>query len=191
VADQQSKHVGDPINDAIYGKHGIKQGIEACFKSECYVSALILIFSAVDAMSNLIRPEGRDENTKADFIAWARRYMRLKEDTEVSPDELWSARNALVHTYGAESKDTRKGVRLLLWAVGGSKKVKYVPKLYPKFVMVDIGELSDQFYAGLDRFLVYTHEHPEKRKLMEKRLPGLLVAYDQDMLSDIGSGELA
>lgn len=177
---EESKYIGDPIHDAIFGQHGIKQGIESCFGNKCYASALILIFSAIDSLANLVRPEEREENTSTDFIGWVKRYIHLKGDTVVTPDELWSARNAIVHTYGIHSRDTRRGTRVLLWMVESDNKVAHISGSNFEYVMVDIQEFKMQFYEGLVNFLTYNYTHPEKRRLMQERLPRLLVTYSND-----------
>lgn len=176
--------VRDPLQNAIYGEHGIKRGIEACFDNGCYGSGLILIFAGIDALSNLTRPESATENTSLDFKNWVRRYIKLSGDIEVTPDDLWGARCAIVHTYGQSSRDTKsKKARVIAWIVEGRPCVRYNPSLDPDFAAVDTIALKDSFFEGIDKFLIDVFSIAELKSLVEPRLPHILTAYPWPKMS--------
>lgn len=166
----------DPLVGALFGKHGIKQAIQLLFDNECYGSGLTLIFTGMDIMANLARPEHHEENRPDDFKAWVDRYINLEGETTVTPDEWWSARNATVHTYGAYSKAVRSGkARIICWVMGGRPDVRYDRSIHADLVTVNVLALKEQFFGGMNDFIVGMFADPQQRPLMEQRMKELLI----------------
>ena len=109
----------DPIINAIYNE--IKRGIQITLDNKCLGSALILICSGVDIMANLSRPVGAREARDSDFVRWAEKYMKVVKEGGITGEELYSARCAIIHTYGVESRRTRKGT---------ARKIAFIHKGY-------------------------------------------------------------
>lgn len=169
----------DPISNAIYGPHGIKQGIKVALDNECYASALILIYSGIDAMANLGRPKNQKEVEPEDFIRWANTYIKIDAQEQITGEEFYSARCAVLHTYGVESRKTRSGTaRKLLYMVGGHPPVPvlYQPNVDKDSLLLDISALADAFFRGLDQFLIDAFADTQKRQILEERLQWLLNA---------------
>ena len=97
----------DPINIAIYD--GIKRGINVCLQSECFGSAVILTYSGIDTMAFLSMPEKQTDVRRDDFVSWCDKYIRFSGNDQLTGLELYSARCAMLHSYGVESKLTRGG----------------------------------------------------------------------------------
>jgi len=68
----------------------------------------MLTYAAIDQMSWLSIP-GEISSSK-DFKAWVKRYMLANENLDNSEDDLWAARNGLLHMGTAESNDHKRGV---------------------------------------------------------------------------------
>ena len=94
----------DPLLNAVYA--GIKRGIQICLENECFGAALVLIYAGIDAMANLGRPEEQEEVGASDFMTWCELYINLEGETEVTGEEWYSARCAVLHTYGSTSRLT-------------------------------------------------------------------------------------
>ena len=152
----------------------IGRGIQVCLENDCHGSALILIYSAIDAMAFLGLPEGRDEVKADDYIKWCERYMPLCADCSVTGDELYSARCGIVHTYAIDSRRTRSGAcRLVGYADRMEPPVRYVPSIDKNFVLVSIAALADGLFSGMDKFLVDRFSDQTVRPIIEKRLDRL------------------
>ncbi|MHB1001290.1 MAG: hypothetical protein ACYC27_18760 [Armatimonadota bacterium] len=166
----------DPIHNVIYGKHGIKAGIRLMYENQFIGQALILIFAGIDAMANIARPEGEDENKPSDFKAWTAKYIHIKEgNIEVTSDDLWSARNAIMHTYGVYSRDTRSNkAKIIGWIDRHPSSVSYNPDIHPDFMVVSIDALIKEFFKGVDQFLIDIMKDEKTRKLSEERLNELI-----------------
>lgn len=176
----------DPINNAIYGKHGIKRGIEFMFEAGFHMATLILIFSAIDAMGNLVRPKTQEENKSDDFKKWVERYVSLSGDIVVTADDLWGARNAIVHTYGQDSRDVRNGkARLITWALGYNIPAAWAIELdeFSNTIVVNIESIKNAFLKGVDQFLIDIYSGVYDKDLVEQRLDDLLMMYtDPELL---------
>ena len=49
--------LGDPdLHEIAFGDRGMMRGIDACVDSQCLVSAVSLVYSAIDAIAALDRP---------------------------------------------------------------------------------------------------------------------------------------
>ena len=162
----------DPLHNAFY--QGIKRGISLTFDHHCYGSCLILIYSGIDAMALLGRPLSQLEVQRADFIAWADRYIRFPCAEQVTGEELYSARCALVHTYGVESRGTRQGLRRIGYSDRTIPEVVVNPAIDPTLVMLSIAGLRDAFFAGVDRFLIDVFSDEARRPDAEARLRQLM-----------------
>ena len=162
----------DAVTNSIY--RGIKKGIEVAMAEKCYGSAIILIYSAMDTMACLDMPEGRTEVERADFVTWAERYIHFPCKEQLTGLDLYGARCATLHTYGAESKLSREG-KCRVIAYGDKGVPEVVPhRSSPQYVLVSVAALKDALFAGIDRFLIDVFKDSSKAKLVESRLVHLL-----------------
>lgn len=165
----------DPIQKAIYGKHGIMNAIEVLFQNECFIPGIMMILCGIDIISNLDRPEDHDANSSEDYKNWVRRYIRIPGDNILTPDDIWSTRNAMLHTYGVFSNDVRSGkARIITWVPNSFVPVRHDPKADPNLIMVDPFEFKKAFSNGLQDFLCSALSSEKKRPLIEKRLSELI-----------------
>ena len=168
--------MADPIQAAIYD--GIKRGIEVCLENNCFGSAVILIFSGIDAMARLSMPAGKDRSTRSDFIVWCDRYLGICKSGKISGEELYSSRCAMVHEYGVDSSLTRtQGVRRIGFMNHGDPDVKFDPTIDPKFVLLSIESLSQSFFAGIDDFLIQLFSNENLKVDAERRLQWLMCEF--------------
>ena len=166
----------DALFNAVYG--GIKRGIEVALEHETYGAALVLIYSGLDAMANLGRPNGQAEVTAENFITWCDRYLNIPSDIAVSGEEWYSARCAVLHTYGSESRMTRSGsARQLGHMVGGYPPIRYDASVSDELVMIEIGALAEAFFTGIDDFLVALHVDGLPHDVIEARAQKLLSVF--------------
>lgn len=168
----------DPVNEAIYGKRGIVGAINLLFDNGCVIPGVMMIMCGIDTMSNLIR-EHPDKNTSKDFKKWVGKYLRMPGDNALMPDDIWGARNALLHTYGISSEDVRSGKsKIVIWLQNPYVPVWYAPDMDPKSIRVDPFQFKDAFLRGVADFLSSTLSDKNKRPLLEERLKEL-ITYSQ------------
>lgn len=179
------RFAGDSLINAIY--QGIKRGIQVTYDNECYGACLILIYCGIDAMSYLDMPPSQEEVHTNDFIQWAERYLspNLKNQaTQITGEELYSARCAVVHTYTVESRKTKSGsTRAIGYAVGGGQSIVWDAKVAPNLVLLWLEALRDAFFTAIDRFLTEGYADKQKQPILETRLRNLLntIPYEKDV----------
>jgi hypothetical protein len=179
------RFAGDSLINAIY--QGIKRGIQVTYDNECYGACLILIYCGIDAMSYLDMPPSQEEVHANDFIQWAERYLspNLKNQaTQITGEELYSARCAVVHTYTVESRKTKSGsTRVIGYAVGGGQSIVWDAKVAPNLVLLRLEALRDAFFTAIDRFLTEGYADKQKQPILETRLRNLLntIPYEKDV----------
>ena len=168
--------IDDPLLNAIYS--AIKPGIDVTYDADLFGSALILIYSGIDAMAWLSMPSAQSNVNRKDFINWVETYFPDDFTSKITAVELYSARCAVVHSYGVESALTRfePNVRSVLYKVGGRPSVNYAPSVDPAYVMVELGYIKDCFYKAIDTFLVKAFSDKARAKVIEQRAPKLLIA---------------
>jgi hypothetical protein len=164
----------DPITNAI--NNGIRHSIDINIENKCYRSAIILIYSGIDAMAYLARPISQEYNTPQDFKDWVTSYLHIEGKTIITPDEWWAARNGIVHTYTPFSqKHKDSNIRVLQYFTHLPFPIAYDAIDNPKMVLVDILSIRDAFFTGIDKFLIDSYSSPSKKQLIEARLAELLL----------------
>ncbi len=165
------KHL-DPLTDIVYNQ--IKRGIKVSMDNECFSSVVILIYAAIEAMANLNRPVKQKQVEAKDFIEWVDKYINIEGNERVTGEEFYSARCAIIHTYGAQSRRTIAGkARIVGYVEGGKPPVRFDPNISKNIVLVDIRALSEAFYKGVDKFLIEIYADDKKRPIVERRVESL------------------
>lgn len=171
----------DPLHQFIYD--GIKREIEVCLKNDCYRSAIMLTYAGMDAMASLGRPEGQDEVTRKNFIDWAARYIRFPCKEQLTGEDLYGARCAMLHGHTVYSKMFKEGkCRIVGYMDKSVPEVRYVPGISPDMVLVSIAALVDAFFKGIDTFLVDLFSSdlkPEIERRLREEIVKVMPASDQ------------
>ena len=97
------------------------EAICSLIKANHYTQALIVLYSAIDTLAWSLRADG--DVTRRDFCSWVAQYMQPIATLGCTPEDLYSARCALVHSGAAESKMSREGAATEIWYATASKSV--------------------------------------------------------------------
>jgi hypothetical protein len=162
----------DPVVNAIH--QGIKQGVRVTLDNKCYGSTVILILAGIDAMAFLEMSSQQEDVTRKDFIHWANRYIQFDGKDQLTGEDLYGARCAMIHNYGVRSKLSREGKCRMVGYKDGGKPIVYNPSITKELVMVSIPALAEAFFTGVDQFLIKLFANPEKAKVAEGRLQSLV-----------------
>ena len=159
----------DPIINVVYNQ--IKRGIRVTLENDCYASAVMLIYSGVDAMAYLNLPDGELDVTRSDFEMWADEYIRFPCEEQVSGLELYGARCGMLHTHTIVSGLSRqRKVRQIGYMNKSVPEVRYNPAVSKDLVMVSVEGLAEAFFAGVDRFLIEAFADEDKARVVEQRM---------------------
>jgi hypothetical protein len=168
----------DPIINVVHG--GIRKGINATVENGCLGSAVILILSAIDAMAYLCMPESQQDVTGRDFIGWAKKYICFPGREQLTGEDLYGARCAMLHSYGVRSRMSREGkCRVIGYMDESIPPIRYNPEVSKEVVLVSVAALRDALLEGIDRFLVdiYKNPHSKEAKLADERFKTLVHSY--------------
>ena len=150
-------------------------GVDVALQAECLVSAVGLMYSAVDALAALARPEGQPSTTRADFIGWSEKYLLPSESLGCRTIDIYGARCGVLHTFSPESDLERAGeARRIIyqWRAGPAADVA-VP-LPVGAIVIDVEALATAVRRGVERFLLDVESDPALRSRIQHHLPSLL-----------------
>lgn len=167
----------EPSKDAVINaiNNGIRRGIQVAIDNGCLGSAIILIFSGMDAMAFLGMPEGQEDVSRADFISWANRYVRFPCREQLSGADMYGARCGMLHNYSAYSRMTRNGeCRIVGYMDKSVPEVRYNSGVSKELVLVSVPALAEAFFRGVDQFLIDLFSDGGRAQLGEERLRKLV-----------------
>jgi len=135
------------------------------------VPALMLIYSGIDQMAWL--SIDRERSSGSDFKAWVEDYMISQNPIAATADELWEARNALLHTGTAESTANMRDDRLrkIYYTQGG---VKCTRNDDPKCLFLSVESLTEGYITAVLWFVTALEKDPERLSAALSKLGRML-----------------
>ena len=130
---------------------------------------LILVYSAIDQLSWLVAE--RNEHGPGDFKAWVNKYIKPEDTLNCTAEQMWAARNGILHMGTAESKNTRNGVKKIGYFIGSAKT-----STNDDYVLVSLDNLIKRFMTVSMEFAEEL-KTPEHRGLAESKLQQVLLLY--------------
>jgi hypothetical protein len=166
----------DPVYKVI--QEGIKEDIEITLKHERYRITVMLIYAGMDSMAWLGMPANQHDVKGEDFIRWADRYIRFPCKDQITGEELYGARCALLHSSGIESRRSRDGkCRMVGYANQCVPEVRFAPIIDTSLIIVSIRGLKDAFFTGINKFLIDSFSNSERRLLVEARIEKMVQTF--------------
>jgi hypothetical protein len=106
------------------------------------------------------------------------KYIKIDDKEQITGEEFYAARCAVLHTYGVELQMTKsKKIRKIGYVVGGYPRVRYSPGIAKDVLLLDILALARAFYQGLDQFIIDIAADLSKKVIIEERSQKLLTIY--------------
>ena len=113
--------------------------------------------------------------TRTDFVRWAGRYIRFPCKEQLTGEDLYGARCAMVHQYGAESDMSRGGKAGIIGYMDNSvPEIRFQPGVDPGMVLVSVSGLAEAFFTGVDSFLIDIFADPRRASVAEKRIESIV-----------------
>lgn len=144
------------LEEVIKGQRGMIQGIEACLERQCLVSALTLIYAAIDSISALTREIGHSDTNKTVFRDWVNEYMVPQQTLNCTADDIYGARCGILHTYSPESRiqrDNNGRVKRLIYRWKAGPAADAQRPLPPDSTVLIVEDVFNSFTTAVDRFL--------------------------------------
>lgn len=171
--------MGDPsVDEIVYGERGMLRGIDACIEALCLVSAVTLIYSAIDALAGLTVPTTRTSGAGPDFKAWTKKYLVPHLHASLSPTDLWAARCGVLHAYSRHSDLSREGkARSLVYRwrhVHHPNDRLLQQHINQGAVVVEIEALADALRHAVQGFQEDIEQDPDLRSRVQHHVAALL-----------------
>lgn len=150
---------------------GIKVDIANAIENKRYRAALILIYSAMDSMAFLDLPAGKIDVHAKHFISWASRYVRFPCKEQVTGEDLYGARCAMLHTSRVVSTLSRQGAcRLLGYCDHAVPEIRFQPHISNALVIVSVVGLKNALFSGINKFLIHAYADKAKAAIVNSRI---------------------
>ncbi len=147
----------DPdLDEIINGERGMMRGIDACIKSQCLVSAVALIYSAIDSLAALTRPPNQKDTNWKIFVQWLDKYLQPEITLSCRAIDLYGARCGILHNYGPYSKKFRDGQAKALiykWRNGPDPDPNRQTRLPCKAITLCVEDLQASLCQAIKNFL--------------------------------------
>jgi hypothetical protein len=123
-------------------------------------AALVVLYSGIDILSSLTRPESSENTSSQYFKEWVERYMLLKLPSALTAQDIWSARCGLLHTNQPDSDLSRKGkAKEIVYMRAPMEDIESAQKLcdadtsnVSQSVVVAFSDLHQAFFEGVSNF---------------------------------------
>lgn len=102
---------------------GMLGAVKDCFTNRRILPGLVLLYSTIDILASLDRPDSKQDVTREDFIAWVDVFLLRGSSLKCSAIDLYAARCGLLHTYAPGSKLSREGRAKEIYYAWGKAKV--------------------------------------------------------------------
>lgn len=128
------------------------------FEKRLILPGLILLYSGVDIMASLDRPQRQEDTGGKDFIRWVDRYLLPNSKVQATAVDLYGARCGLVHTYTPQSRLSRMGGAREIyyaWGTADSQDLQRSIDRHPKFlaVAVHVDDLLSAFTGAVRAYM--------------------------------------
>ncbi|HEX8454948.1 MAG TPA: hypothetical protein VF647_22920 [Longimicrobium sp.] len=148
------------------------EALTTLIRANHYTQALILLYSAIDAVAWASLPSG--DVTRSAFCNWADQYMDPQSSLGCSSEDLYAARCSMVHSSTAESKMSREGRARELWYATSPHSI---PKLDAhrqavgsRATVVYFTAMVGAFAEGLMRFSDDLSADPKRQAAANSRI---------------------
>jgi|ERR1051326_1362429 hypothetical protein len=130
-----------------------------CLDKDHLESAMILVYSGIDAFAWLNRPSNVDDVRRTDFEQWLDTYFLLDSGFNCTSLDLYAARCGLVHSNTSESRLNRedRAHKVFYYRQGENVKIGVIQllmneRLPPWFI--DVDAFVKTLHAAIERFWI-------------------------------------
>jgi len=141
------------------------------------MSAVTLIYAAIDAMAGLTRPVEKVETDRGHFKEWAEKYFLRFLDQPLTSAELYGARCGVVHAYSPESRVSREGngrTVVYKWRHGHRPDDVLLAHRARTSIVLEVEGLVEAFEKAIELFQEQIGVQPDLKARVDHHVQGLL-----------------
>lgn len=147
-------------------------GFKLLLDEKLILPILILLYASID-ISAYVWAGGDDNKAGERFKKFAEKYI-IKHILELTSEDMWGARCAILHTSTPESTASKKGpARQILYSWSSSEietSKKIIAEETHKYVATSIEDLLKAFASAIDEFLSDLEKDADLYRLCMERV---------------------
>lgn len=152
-----------------------------------HIASLMIVYAAIDQMAWLSIE--REKSDSSDFRKWVEKYMLDKNPLGCTSDELWEARNGLLHMGTAESAAHLNGkVKNKIYYTTGP--IHCVENKLENTIMIRSEDLITSFLCGVLWFINEIERNTTKLNIANSKIQRAFKETLQDLPIGTGSASL-
>lgn len=153
--------------------------IKTCEEAGAIMAATALSYICIDTLAYLSAPGGQENVKKDDFIAWVDHYLKGEESQpyEYSGVDLYAARCAVLHTWGAEAQLHRYDSSIPLFGYSGGSRHKLNPEISGRLVIIGVASLINDLVIAIESFYHAAESDDELRARMGSRIDKVMANF--------------
>ena len=160
----------------------LRSAVIDIFKSKRTLPGFLLLYTSIDILASLTRPEHTEATSGHLFKDWVNAYMLPKSSLPCTADDLWGARCGLLHTLTAESDMSRSKRAKMLSYIGDDLEAERMQKKHDPArgsnLFISTFRLLDAFVTACDRFTAEVRLDADLQKRVYSHAAKLMVAFD-------------
>lgn len=151
--------------------------IKQCESAGIIQAAVAMAYIAMDAMTYLSLPEGREVQGKEDYVAWVNQYLKGHPDQpyKYRGIDVYGARCAYVHNFSSEADFHLRNHDAKYFAYTDGGRHLQDQAAHDRLVLIGTASFLNDVILALDSFLDDCQNNGDLRRRVERRLPNVLV----------------
>lgn len=159
-------------SESIYKHYQKITGAIDCLVEKGFVeAALMLTYAGIDQLAWL--SVSTPESSGKDFKTWVEKYLNPLLRLGCTADDLWAARNGLVHMAAAESRDFYKSKAKRIYYVSGN--IICTENKSQDTIIINSTALITVFFEGALKFIVDLENDPASLAIAVQKSKTILV----------------
>ena len=155
------------------------QEIKNCELAGATMAAVTLCYVCIDTMAFLSMPESQDNTTKTDFIGWVDAHLKShpNQPYEYRGVDVYAARCAVLHTWGAEAAAHRKDPTIRQFGYTDGELHYYAPDVSDRLVLIGVPSLINDLVIGVESFLTAAKNDANLRERLNSRIEKVMQTF--------------
>jgi hypothetical protein len=144
------------------------------------MAAVAVGYICLDTLAFLSMPEGKEQQTRTDFIAFVDTYLRAHDGQQYKYPgiDVYAARCALLHRYGSEVRLHDKDPTIIRFGYGGGGgKHTFDPEISPNLAIIGTAYLLNDIAMAVSEFMTACRTDVALRTRVEQRLPHVIKTF--------------
>lgn len=153
--------------------------IKKCEAAGATSAALAMAYICIDTMTFLSLPSDRENQSRADFIAWVNTYLKGHADQSYQYQglDVYGARCAMLHAFSSEVEFHTQNPEAKIFGYHDGGRHSFDPAINPRLVLIGTASFLNDVITAVGEFLTVCQQNEDVRTVVERRLPRILATF--------------